>query len=401
MSKSPTAKRVPPRTQAEFVADSTPPESAPLAVLERPSAALAAAWESQLDLVKDSCCKPKNRQATDAEFALFLHQCRTRRLDPLVRQIYAVFRWNSQLGREAMTIQTSIDGFRLIAQRTSEYRGQSGPFWCGEDGEWVDVWTSKTHPVAAKVGVWREGFKEPVYSVARFDSYAQWAKGENGAQFLTGQWGKMDDLMIAKCAEALALRRAFPDELSGLYTSDEMSQADAGEAEPAAASPPPHVRPAAALPSSNGTHSNGRAGSNGTANGQHAPAPIAAPIAPASPKAKLWQEIRAWSGVQKNDGAGLGDAARRVYAHLDIPANGKATDEQIATALDYVQILLVEGVDFAEWASGPKAIDQKHAKAVRGLVPITSAPALAVAAPAPASKPDLTYEPIAEEDIPF
>jgi phage recombination protein Bet len=173
-------------------------------------APITVAFDSEkVALIKRTIAK----DCTNDELALFLHQCQRTGLDPLTRQIYAVKRQGK------MTIQTAIDGFRLIAQRSGEYRGQTGPFWCGEDGLWVDVWLKKEPPKAAKVGAWREGFTEPAYAVANYDAYLP--KGESES-FM---WRKMPALMIAKCAESLALRKAFPQELSGLYTSDEMDQA--------------------------------------------------------------------------------------------------------------------------------------------------------------------------------
>ena len=169
--------------------------------------------------------------ATDGDLDVFLHQVKRTGLDPFARQIYMVGRdENRQVNGQCVkttkyTIQTGIDGFRLIARRAADAAGDvlsyEDTLWCGPDGRWTDVWLHQTPPAAAKVVVVR-GHGQRYPAIATLAEYAG-RKRDGG---LTRMWQEKSALMLAKCAEALALRKAFPQDLSGLYTSDEMQAAD-------------------------------------------------------------------------------------------------------------------------------------------------------------------------------
>ena len=133
-----------------------------------------------------------------------------------MKQIYPVKRWDSREKKEVMSIQTSIDGFRIIAERTGKYSPGKEPIYVCNGDRLVSC-TAYVKKMTID-GTWHE-----VAATAFYDEYVQ--KTKEGK--VTSFWDRMPRVMLAKCAESMALRKAFPAELSGMYTSDEMSQATA------------------------------------------------------------------------------------------------------------------------------------------------------------------------------
>lgn len=189
-----------------------------VAIRHQPTGGALAMWDAeQIDVIKRLICP----DISDPELVLFGQVCKRTGLDVFAKQIYAIKR------KGRLTIQTSIDGLRLTAQRSREYAGQDGPQWCGADGVWRDVWLEDGYPSAARVGVYRIGWPRPAWGVATWREYAQYYQGKP-----QGLWETMPANQLAKCAEAQALRKAFPAELSGLYGAEEMDQADNTEPVP-------------------------------------------------------------------------------------------------------------------------------------------------------------------------
>lgn len=175
----------------------------------------------------------KVKNATPSDLGVFFHQAQRTGLDPFSKQIYMIARrTRDEYGewKTEQTIQVGIDGLRLVARRAANRMGQAlsigSAVWMAENGQWYEAWPRTLGlPVAAKIrvtvgqGVFDAVANTAEYMPTRLDK-------RSGKMKPTGQWGKMPALMIAKCAEALALRKAFPMDLSGLYTFEEMDQAD-------------------------------------------------------------------------------------------------------------------------------------------------------------------------------
>lgn len=166
---------------------------------------------TKLQLIKDTIAKGTS---TD-ELNLFLYTCQRTGLDPLARQIYCIKRWDSTLRREVATPQTSIDGYRLIADRTGNYAPGKAPTY--EENEGGGVFAATAYVMKYVRGTWHE-----VSATAYWEEYAQSKKDGT----YTHMWATKPRVMLGKCAEALALRRAFPAELSGLYTESEMPEGE-------------------------------------------------------------------------------------------------------------------------------------------------------------------------------
>lgn len=160
-------------------------------------------WEGKLDLIKRTVASGANRD----ELEIFLYHAKRAGLDPLARQIYLVKR------KGKATIQVGIDGLRLIADRTGLYAGNDDAIFDVDD---------RGRPQRATVVVYKmvHGSRCAFSATARWDEYFP---GEDSGF----QWKKMPHVMLAKCAEAQALRKAFPMEMSGLYVHEEMEQASA------------------------------------------------------------------------------------------------------------------------------------------------------------------------------
>ena len=162
--------------------------------------------------------------ASKADQAVFLHYCQRTQLDPFARQIYMIGRrvkdsdgkWVSK-----WTIQVGIDGFRVIRDRIARRDGVTVEYadtlWYDESGGEHEVWLWDQPPAACKVTVAVDGRRFP--GVVRFNAYAQ--RNKDGE--LISQWKTQPDHMIEKCAEAFALRRAFPNDLAGIALDDEQA----------------------------------------------------------------------------------------------------------------------------------------------------------------------------------
>lgn len=169
--------------------------------------------------------------ATPGDLMLFLNTAQRTGLDPFSKQIYMIGRRQKVNGQwvTKQTIQAGIDGLRLVARRAADKAGvtlsMDDTLWADKDGRWHDLWIWPQPPTAAKVTIHRgDGTFSAVapyveYVGTRYDK-------DTGRNVPNSMWASKPATMLAKCAEALALRRAFPLDLAQVYTPDEMGHVD-------------------------------------------------------------------------------------------------------------------------------------------------------------------------------
>lgn len=209
----------------------SPKEVKEIKVIERiienreiaPQDAFGRMSKSQIELVKRTVAKG----ASDDELRLFIQVCKGANLNPFLKQVFLVPRWDSKEGKEVRAIQVSIDGFRAIAEESGAYAGNEDAVFNGDESlELTDkdgkVKKTIKYPLEAKVTVYKivEGGRYAFSATARWSEYYPGAK-------MGFQWHIRPYLMLGKCAEALALRKAFPKLLSGMYAQEELDRGQA------------------------------------------------------------------------------------------------------------------------------------------------------------------------------
>lgn len=171
---------------------------------------------SERDIILRTCCGG----ASEREAQQLIAIAEARGLNPIKGECYFVKRWDSESQSQKWAVQASIDSFRIKADETGLYDGQDEPEYEYKAGSEV--------PSLARVKVYRKGIGRPFVGVARYSEYVQTKKDGTPTKF----WKNMPHTMLAKCAEGLGMRKAFPARFAGIYTREEMEQAETPREEP-------------------------------------------------------------------------------------------------------------------------------------------------------------------------
>lgn len=208
--------------------ETTPHDQQQVRIIERvienheiaPADAFGKLNRPQIELLKRTVAKG----ATDDELRLFIQVCKGANLNPFLKQVHLVKRWDSKSGQEVGAIQVGIDGFRAVAESSGQYAGNDDPTFESEK----EIELHATEKSAARKIKVPNKATAVVYKLLEgqryaFSATARWEEYYPGPK-MGFQWHQRPFLMLGKCAEALALRKAFPKLLSGMYAAEEMEK---------------------------------------------------------------------------------------------------------------------------------------------------------------------------------
>jgi len=191
---------------------------------------------SQMSLIRKTVAADTNA----TEFDLFFEMCRRYGLDPFKKQIYAIVTNKHKQDKRKLVVVTAIDGYRSIAARAGNYRPDENEPEYHYRQELKDPASNPLGLEKAVVTVYQQdsrGEWHPIKASAYWDEFApviengRWVDNrfEGDGTFKLDpkkdNWRKMARVMLAKCAEAQALRKGWPEDLGGLYVAEEMDQA--------------------------------------------------------------------------------------------------------------------------------------------------------------------------------
>lgn len=254
--------------------------------------------ESELQFIQ------KKHRLTDIEMDVFMAAAHRYGLNPLANQIYPQIRSDRKTGERSMVIATGIDGYRTLADRTGCYAGNDDPVFDESDKQ----------PGKATVTVYKVvgGVRCAFSATARWEQYVP-------ADNLAFMWRKMPHLMLGKVAEALALRKAFPAAISGIYTDTEMEQAgptintDAEAQQPATSQvkPPPQRE----VPKEKKKKANDFAPEK------------------EKPKEAFVRMVGEW--MQTSDKKEIMERCKAIMAHMDVKTDGTAAPEDFLCCIQF------------------------------------------------------------------
>lgn len=189
---------------------------------------------SQIATIKATVAADTNQ----LEFDLFMEACRSYRLDPFRKQIFALVYSKDNAAKRKMSIIVSRDGYRILAQRCGDYRPASEPAQIVYD-EGLQSPLNPKGILSVTVRLWKQDNKGdwyPVIGEAYWDEFApikdEFAENDQGKWRPTGRktldtsgnWARMPIVMLTKCAESQALRAGWPDQFGGVFSEEEMER---------------------------------------------------------------------------------------------------------------------------------------------------------------------------------